>query len=412
MPRFRGGEIVLVQRVPQSQERWIFTALPLLTSAAVICVFAAGGFKALSFMLAVGLLLLGGFLSVTIRRRLSAPMHVAGAENSTAEMLPAAVSSAQGPHNLDELCVEVMPVWCRQIEMARTHTEEEINALTFRFSEISQRVEAAVKTSQESVGGSEGGQLISLLQESQAKLDSIILSLRSTVASKDSLLKEVSALGQLTSDLQRMAKDVGDIAKKSNLVALNAAIAAAHAGEHGRGFAVVAREIGKLSSLSAETGKRIEETVGTVNHAIASTLQVSKQYSEKDEQTIGISERMIEEVLTGFRKTSTEIVSASCTLQEENKMIGQEIAQVIVSLQFQDRVNQILTHVREDIEKLEHHLVEQKADQSTGTSPKLIDIGQWVSELAKTYTMPQQHAAHRGEAVGAAAAASSDITFF
>lgn len=401
----------MVERVPQIQERSMSLAIPLLTTAAVLCILAAGGIKTLTCVLAAGLLVLGGILSVRIRSQLFLLMQDVPAEKSKEDISVPGLP-AQTPHNLDELCSEVMPVWCRQIEMARTHTEEEINALTFRFSEISQRVESAVKASQESVGGSDGGQLISLLKESQEKLDSIVLSLRSTVASKDSLLKEVSALGKLTADLQRMAKDVGDIAKKSNLVALNAAIAAAHAGEHGRGFAVVAREIGKLSSLSAETGKRIEETVGVVSQAIASTLQVSKQYSEKDEKTIDNSEQMIEEVLGSFRKTSTEIVSASCTLQEENRMIGNEIAQVIVSLQFQDRVNQILTHVREDIEKLERHLSDHKADSNASSSPKLIDISQWVTDLAKTYTMPQQHAAHRGEAVAGTAAATSDITFF
>lgn len=388
--------------------KWMMMPYPLLAGVGVMCIFAAGGFTAQPMKLAAFLILFSVALTywIYLQYKKQAP-EVLTQESYSINPLN---QLAEDNRNLDDLCIEVMPVWARQIEMARSHTEEAITALSLRFSDISHRVEAAVSSSQEAVGGREGGHLLALLNDSQMELDSIVASLRSAVESKESLLSEVTSLSRFTEELHRMAKEVGDIARQTNLVSLNAAIAAAHAGEEGRGFAVVAREIGKLSALSAETGKKIEGTVSTVSHAIASTLQISRQYSRQDEAMIGQSKQLIEGVIAKFRSATTGIVESSRTLREESSMIGQEIADVLVALQFQDRVSQILGHVHDDLQKLENLLAEHKEDLASGHSLAPLDIAGWVEDLAKTYTMPQQHAAHRGEAT--ACAASSDITFF
>ncbi len=388
--------------------KWRILSFPLVALVGVACIFAAGGFAPLAMKLAAFFIVLSGaFTWWTYPQYKELTPEIFLPERGTE---PEIEQFVQDNRNLDDLCIEVMPVWARQIEMARAHTEESINALSLRFSDISHRVEAAVSSSQEAVGGRDGGHLVALLNDSQLELDSIVASLRSTIASKETLLREVTSLSRFTEELHRMAKEVGDIARQTNLVSLNAAIAAAHAGEEGKGFAVVAREIGKLSALSAETGKKIEGTVRTVSQAIASTLQVSRQYSQKDEVMIDQSKQLIEGVITKFRSTTNDIVESSKTLREESSMIGQEIADVLVALQFQDRTSQVLCHVRNDVEKLEQLLTDHKADLAAGRILAPLDIEGWVEDLSKTYTMPQQHAAHRGEAT--ACAASSDITFF
>ncbi|BBI99737.1 methyl-accepting chemotaxis protein [Ferrigenium kumadai] len=319
---------------------------------------------------------------------------------------------AKAINGLDDLCVDVLPIWSRQIEMARGNTEEAITDLTIRFANLSQRLEAAVATSQNTAGaGGDGGGLVALLKDSQADLNSIIASLRAALEVKSVMLKEIQSLSHLTDALKSMAQDVGDIASQTNLLALNAAIEAARAGEVGRGFAVVADEVRKLSNLSGETGKKISETVETVNNAIAATLRASEQYARQDEEMVVNSERVIEQVLAQFHTATSGLSDSTEVLRQESQAIGSEIAEVLVALQFQDRVSQMLMHVRNDLEKLEKHLEMHEQELAAGRLFGPIDVSAWLEELSRTYTMPEQHAVHGGGSSGAASK-SDEITFF
>jgi len=318
----------------------------------------------------------------------------------------------RGIAGLDQLCLSVLPVWSGQIEMAQNHTEEATIALTQRFADISQRLESAVSATRGATGDEPGSHfLVTLLNEAKTDLDSIISSLRSALAGKESLLNEVTTLSSHTSALQRMAQDVGDIAKQTNLLALNAAIEAARAGEVGRGFAVVADEVRKLSTLSGETGKKISETVDTVNKAIADTLMASRQYAEQDEALVQDSSTVIGRVVSRFGQTATDLSDSSENLRQQGVVIGQEVAEVLVALQFQDRVSQVLNHVTNDLKKLQQNIADGERQLSDSHGLVAVDAAQWLAELSQTYTMPEQHAVHNG-GTAQSDAGSNEITFF
>ncbi|WP_425298851.1 methyl-accepting chemotaxis protein [Pseudomonas duriflava] len=307
---------------------------------------------------------------------------------------------------LDEVCIEVLPVWAQQIEAARSHTEEAIIQLTGRFAELASHIHATVEGSQD---GS-GQDLINLLSTSQKELNAIVAALREALSSKEVLQQEITQLHNFTGQLQAMAKDVADVAKQTNLLALNAAIEAARAGEAGRGFAVVADEVRKLSTLSGDTGNKIGETVATVNAAILRTLEASEEYARRDAQTLETSGQVIEQVITQFNASATHLLQQSDNLRQQSETVGAEIGDVLVALQFQDRVSQMLCHVRDDLSKLEQHLITRRAKAAQGEYLPPIDTRAWLDELAKTYTMVEQLAVHQGKAP--AAAASAEITFF
>jgi methyl-accepting chemotaxis protein len=303
---------------------------------------------------------------------------------------------------LESLCQEILPVWSGQVELARTQTEEAITALSSRFANLSHRIHTTVGASIDQ----EDRRLVALFNESQNELNSIITSLRSALEEKQELLKAVLGLSAFTDELSKMAEDVGNIAGQTNLLALNAAIEAARAGEAGRGFAVVADEVRKLSTMSGETGKKISEKVGAVNEAIASTLEISQQYAKQDEVMVVNSEEIIAHVLTQFKVAATSLSDSTHAMQQEGQHIGDEISEVLVALQFQDRISQILNHVRNDLMKLIEQL-----NKHRGTAFTQADIDRWLKELAETYTMPEQHVVHVG-GVHQANATASDITFF
>ena len=317
---------------------------------------------------------------------------------------------------LEPLCRGVLPVWSGQVEIARQHTETAINDLAMRFGNLSQRLEAAVSASQSSTGsaGEDGSQgVVALLKNSETNLNSIMRSLHSTLKDKESLLQEVHALARFTGELREMAQNVGSIAHQTNLLAINAAIEAARAGEVGRGFAVVASEVRKLSQLSAETGKKITATVETVNNAISHTLKVSSQYAEQDQVMTANSEQIIEKVLDQFQSTATGLSDSAEVMRTESQLIQSEIADVLVALQFQDRISQVLSHVRNDLDKLNQTLDASGQQLAQGEIPQPLDAAAWLDALTSTYTMPEQYAVHGGEAPAAQAQASSaEITFF
>jgi len=313
-------------------------------------------------------------------------------------------------NGLDELCAGVLPVWYRQIDMARNHTEEAAISLANRFVSLSQGLEKATSLSHGSAD-SEGEGLVELLRNCHSELDSVTRSMQASLDGKQLMLGEVQALSHLTGSLKEMAKDVGEIAGQTNLLALNAAIEAARAGEVGRGFAVVADEVRKLSTLSAESGKKIAETVETVNRAIAATLDASQEYARQDAAMVANSETVIADVLQRFERAATGLDHSAEVLRQESQVIGAEISDVLVSLQFQDRVSQVLMHVRNDLEKLEQHLATYRRELDAGRLASPFDARVWLEELSRTYTMPEQHAVHGGNQK-AAASTGSDITFF
>jgi methyl-accepting chemotaxis protein len=396
-----------------SASGWTSLSVYLLGIVSAVAVISIGGLTTIAMLVAASLVATTLIASPLIARKHRA--ELLAAVQAEHDQLSAALNAQKLKNitGLDTLCVEVLPVWYRQIDMARTHTEESTINLANRFGSLSQGLEKAINLSSGS-GNSEG--LVDLLKGCHQELDSVITSMRSSLDGKQALLNEVQALSHLTDSLKNMASDVGKIAGQTNLLALNAAIEAARAGEVGRGFAVVADEVRKLSTLSAESGKKIADTIETVNNAIAATLHASEEYARQDAVMVANSENVIAQVLHKFEQAATGLDNSAEVLRQESQVIGAEISDVLVSLQFQDRVSQVLMHVRNDLAKLETNLSTYEQEIVRGNLPNPFDARLWLQELSQTYTMPEQHAAHSGtHYIGTPQTTSNqepEITFF
>ncbi|WP_421198330.1 methyl-accepting chemotaxis protein [Aeromonas enteropelogenes] len=372
------------------------------------CLLLLSGSSSLLYLLLNGALAIGAALWTSHRVNQARHTHASTDEQGT---IPA--SFANAIIGLEEVCQKAVPIWSQQIESSRQQTEEAMIDLTQRFSGLANKLEEAVSASHQAagdLGGTESKGMAAVLSESQHQLNEVLSLMHSAQENRDAMLAEIKSLTAYTLELNTMALDVAKIASQTNLLALNAAIEAARAGEAGRGFAVVADEVRNLSRLSSETAQKMSDKVDTINAGIGRVSEIAESSAARDHVSVANSEQAIEQVLTRFRQATDSLAESASLLQSESTDIHHEISNVIISLQFQDRVSQILNQVRNNMEHLSSHLNDPEQQVRT-SGPIMIDADSWLADMELTYATDEQRDIHHGRSTKPTTS-SADITFF
>ncbi|AKJ27668.1 methyl-accepting chemotaxis protein [Caldimonas brevitalea] len=372
---------------------------PLLigaTAAIALLVSTAGGLVAIA--LSVGLTVAGA----------AATRHLVGAERQKAQELAAYVLGHE------QFAAAVSPVWASHIETSRAQMESAVGSLAQRFAGIVQRLDQTVQVSDVSAASTagRGDAVMTVFARSEAALGDVLQSLQSAMNSKAELLTEVQALAGFIDELQRMATDVAQIAQQTNLLAINAAIEAAHAGEAGRGFSVLAQEVRKLSAQSGQTGSHIAEKIKSISAAIVATRESAEHAAQREGETVLQSRRTIGEVLEQFRGVTDGLVTSSEQIKQESLGIKAEVSEALVQLQFQDRLSQILSHVKTSIEQLPSELEAQHAASVSQGALRAPDAQALLTALESSYAMADERERHHGNIPAAAPTPAEEVTFF
>lgn len=210
-------------------------------------------------------------------------------------------------------------------EMQSKNTEESARAVGEMAVGI-QRV--AVTTSTVAESASDTTRQAMLGNESLEKVIEKMKTINHTTSETNTVIKD---LDRKSAEIGKIIEVITGIADQTNLLALNAAIEAARAGEHGKGFAVVADEVRKLAELSRQSANQISgliEVIQKETHQVVSMMEKGTVEISEGTQLVEETGRTFDQILKSIENVSSEIQEVSAISEEMSASVEQVNASI------------------------------------------------------------------------------------
>jgi methyl-accepting chemotaxis protein len=286
---------------------------------------------------------LGGFVNQFIKRVHDVISEVSGASREVASAATEiAASSEEIAAGMNEQSGQV------------TQISAAIEQMSASVAEVARKSgEAADNAKASGQVAAEGGQVVS---DTIAGMNQISEAVVASAAS-------VSELGKRGEQIGQIIEVINDIADQTNLLALNAAIEAARAGEHGRGFAVVADEVRKLADRTTKATEEIGESISAIQSE--TSLAVERMNAGTEQVEVGVAKatqagESLEKIVAGAQEVADMIQSIAAAADEQSAT-SEEVSRNVESIsavtkQTSEGTNQAATAALQLSEKSEQLL--------------------------------------------------------
>lgn len=168
-------------------------------------------------------------------------------------------------------------------------------------------------------------------QEGARVVDQVIAGMNQIGESYAATGREVADLIPVSAQIGAITQTITEIAEQTNLLALNAAIEAARAGEHGRGFAVVADEVRKLAERAGHSASEITHLVSETQREIREAVEAAEAGQAQvasGVQQASAAEQALKEILSGSEQTTRDAGAITTAAREISEAIRQVVTLV------------------------------------------------------------------------------------